>query len=184
MTHIRQATIADWPRIWELFQLVAASGEAFAYDETTSEETARALWFDPPTRCYVAEVQGCFAGTYYLRAQQPGRGSHVANAGYMVAPAFRGRKLAEVMCRHSLGEAWRQGFTAMQFNFVVSTNTAALRAWQKCGFTIVGRVPGAFRHRHGDLVDVLIMHRKLDAAAAASTLSEGTEDSTSAAQSR
>ncbi len=163
MTHIRQATIADWPRIWELFQLVAASGAAFAYDETTPEETARALWFDPPTRGYVAEVGGCFAGTYYLRAQQPGRGSHVANAGYMVAPAFRGQKLAQAMCRHSLWEAWRQGFTAMQFNFVVSTNTAAIRAWQKCGFAVVGRVPGAFRHRQGGLVDVLIMHRKLGA---------------------
>lgn len=173
MTHIRPATTADWPRIWELFQLVAASGDAFAYDETTPEETARALWFDPPTRCYVAEVGGCFAGTYYLRAQQPGRGSHVANAGYMVAPAFRGQKLAEAMCRHSLGEAWRQGFTAMQFNFVVSTNTAAIRAWQACGFAIVGRVPGAFRHRQGGLVDVLIMYRRLDAAAPASASPEG-----------
>ncbi|MCS6867010.1 MAG: GNAT family N-acetyltransferase [Gemmataceae bacterium] len=171
MMHIRQAIATDWPRIWELFQLVAASGEVFTYDETTTEETARQLWFAPPTHCFVAEVEGTFAGTYYLRANQPGRGSHVANAGYMVAPAFRGQKLAEALCRHSLAEARLRGFTAMQFNCVVSTNTAAIRAWQKCGFAIIGRVPGAFRHRHHGLVDVLIMHRALtdDATASAAT---------------
>ena len=49
----------------------------------------------------------------------------------------------------------------MQFNFVMSTNVAAVRAWEKCGFAVVGRVPGAFRHRELGFVDALIMHRVL-----------------------
>lgn len=160
-TVLRPSTEADWPHVWALFQSVAATGDAFAYDETTAEETARKLWFEPPAACFVCEVGGQFAGTYYVRPNQPGRGSHVANAGYMVAPAFGGRGLAAAMCRHSLDVARSRGFTAMQFNFVVAANAAAVRSWEKCGFAVVGRLPRAFRHRELGVVDALVMYRGL-----------------------
>lgn len=158
---IRPAVEADWPGVWELFRLVAAGGDVFAYDEGTTEEVGRKVWFDPLVTCFVAEIDGQFAGTYYVRPNAAGRGGHVANAGYMVAPAFRGRGLARAMCEHSLGAARRLGFTAMQFNFVVASNAAAVRTWEACGFSVVGRVPGAFRHRELGLVDALVMHRLL-----------------------
>jgi ribosomal protein S18 acetylase RimI-like enzyme len=158
---IRQATEADWPRVWALFRSVAAAGDVFAYDESTAEEVARKLWFDPPAVCYVAEVDGAFAGTYYVRPNQPGRGNHVANAGYMVDPAFRGRGLSVTMCEHSLDVARKLGFAAMQFNFVVASNAAAVRAWERCGFAVVGRLPRAYRHRELGFVDALVMFREL-----------------------
>ena len=161
MATIREATEADWPKVWALFQSVAANGDVFAYDESTTEETARKLWFDSPASCFVAEVEGEFAGTYYVRPNQSGRGDHVANAGYMVAPGFRGRGLSVAMCAHSLDVARELGFRAMQFNFVVSTNTAAIRAWERSGFAVVGRMPGAFRHKELKLVDALVMYRDL-----------------------
>jgi GNAT superfamily N-acetyltransferase len=161
VTTIRAATEADWAHIWALFQSVTASGDVFAYDESTTEDVARKLWFDPPAVCYVCTVDGSFAGTYYVRPNQPGRGNHVANAVYMVAPGFRGHGLSVKMCEHSLEVARTLGFAAMQFNFVVSTNAAAVRAWQKCGFAVVGRVPGAYRHKELGAVEVLIMHRAL-----------------------
>lgn len=161
MTTFRPANEADWPQVWALFQSVTAAGDAFAYDEATPEEVARKLWFDPPAACFICEAEGAFAGTYYVRPNQPGRGNHVANAGYMVAPGFRGRGLAVAMCEHSLDAARRLGFTAMQFNFVVSTNAAAVRAWERCGFAVVGRLPGAYRHRELGVVDALVMFRKL-----------------------
>jgi GNAT superfamily N-acetyltransferase len=161
MTTIRPAAEADWPSVWALFRSVAAGGDVFAYDESTTEGVARKLWFDLPAVCYVAEVAGAFAGTYFVRPNQPGRGAHVANAGYMVGPAFRGRGLAAALCEHSLGVARGLGFTAVQFNFVVSTNAAAVRAWERCGFAVVGRLPGAFRHRELGPVDALVMHRAL-----------------------
>jgi hypothetical protein len=55
-TVIREANEADWPHVWALFQSVTAAGGAFASDETTTEETARKLWFDPPAACFVCEV--------------------------------------------------------------------------------------------------------------------------------
>ena len=158
---IRPATEADWPHVWELFRSVAASGDVFAYDESTTEDTARKLWFNSPAVCYVAVIDEQFAGTYYVRPNQPGRGSHVANAGYMVMPTFRGRGLARAMCEHSLDVTRQLGFTAMQFNFVVATNTVAVRVWEACGFAVVARLPGVFRHASLGLVDSLVMFRVL-----------------------
>jgi len=79
----------------------------------------------------------------------------------MVMPTFRGRGLARTMCEHSLDTARRLGFTAMQFNFVVASNVAAVRTWEACGFAVVGRVPGAFRHAELGFVDALVMFRVL-----------------------
>jgi L-amino acid N-acyltransferase YncA len=161
MIHIREATRDDWPAIWEMFRDAAASGEVFAYDEHTSEEVARKLWAEPPATAFVADENGEVIGTYYVRPNQPGRGGHVANGGYMVARSARGRGLASLMCEHSLDAARTRGFTAMQFNFVVSTNVSAVRVWEKHGFAVVGRLPGAFRHAELGFVDALVMFRAL-----------------------
>jgi L-amino acid N-acyltransferase YncA len=158
---IREATAADWPAIWAMFREVVAAGDSFAYDEATPEEVARKLWAEPPAVAFVAEEDGRVVGTYYVRPNQPGRGGHVANAGYMVAAAARGRGLASALCGHSVETARRLGFRAVQFNFVVATNTAAVRVWEKHGFAVVGRLPGAFRHAELGLVDALVMFREL-----------------------
>ena len=49
------------------------------------------------------------------------------------------------MCAHSLERAKAQGFRAMQFNFVVSSNQRAVTLWKSLGFEIVGEIPEAFR---------------------------------------
>jgi L-amino acid N-acyltransferase YncA len=161
---IRPATEADWPAIWAMFRAVTAGGDVFAYDTDTPEAVARKLWFDPPARGFVAEDGGAILGTYFLRPNQPGRGDHVANGGYMVAESARGRGLATRMCEHSLETAARLGYRAMQFNFVVSSNEAAVRTWTKHGFEVIATLPAAFRHATLGFVDAFIMHRKLSAA--------------------
>lgn len=158
---IRPATEADWPAIWELFRAVTAAGDAFAYDTDTPEAVARKLWFDPPAVPFAAEEAGHILGTYYVRPNQPGRGDHVANAGYIVAEAARGRGLAAKLCGHSIDTATRLGFRAMQFNFVVASNEAAVKTWKKHGFAVVGTVPAAFRHAALGFVDAFVMHRML-----------------------
>ena len=161
MLTIRAATAADWPIIWEMFRQVAAGGDAFAYDADTPEVVARQLWIEPPARPFVAELDGSIAGSYYVRPNRPGRGGHVANGGYMVAAAARGLGVASALCGHSLETARQLGFQAMQFNYVLATNAAALRVWAKHGFAVVGRVPRAFRHDDLGYIDVLILHRQL-----------------------
>jgi ribosomal protein S18 acetylase RimI-like enzyme len=100
-------------------------------------------------------------GTYILRPNQSGGGSHVANAAFMVASDAQGCGVGRAMAEHCLNEARRIGFRAMQFNYVISTNTPAIRLWQELGFEIVGTLPGAFRHPQKGYVDVYVMFRSL-----------------------
>ncbi len=65
------------------------------------------------------------------------------------------------MLVHSLETGRAAGYLAMQFNFVVSTNTRAIALWQANGFDVVGRLPGAFRHPAQGFVDALVMFRQL-----------------------
>jgi ribosomal protein S18 acetylase RimI-like enzyme len=101
-------------------------------------------------------------GTFAIRANMPGLGDHVANAGYMVHKEYRGRGIAQAMCSYSLKEAKRLGYEAMQFNFVVASNVPGVEAWRKLGFKIIGTVPKAFRHAQFGSTDVHIMYRSLD----------------------
>lgn len=162
MATVRRAVAADTERIWEIFHTVVASGDTYAYAPTISREEALASWFRVDTSTYVAVEKDMVVGTYMLRPNQPGLGSHIANAAFMVDPSARGRGIGRLMGEHCLGEARRLGFRAMQFNFVVSTNLPAVRLWQTLGFQIVGRLPGAFRHTRLGFVDVYIMFKSLD----------------------
>ena len=158
---IRLATTADLPAIWRILQPVIRAGETYALPRDMSEADAIAYWCAPTNETFVAEQDGAIVGTYILRANQLGGGSHVANCGYMTASAAEGRGVARGMLEHSLVRARERGFRAMQFNFVVSTNERAVQTWQRYGFAIVGRLPGAFDHPRAGYVDALVMFREL-----------------------
>ncbi|MFN8573745.1 MAG: N-acetyltransferase [Gemmatimonadaceae bacterium] len=158
---IRLASDADWPAIWPLFRQVVSTGDTYTIAPEVSEADAKAYWMGKGLAVYVAEREGHVVGTYALRANQPGLGSHVANAGYMVDPAHSGEGIGTRMCEHSLVEARQRCFQAMQFNAVVSTNRRAVALWQRHGFVIIGTVPKGYNHRQLGLVDLYIMHRTL-----------------------
>lgn len=161
MVTIRSATAHDHEAIWKIFNAVVAPGDTYCFDPATGRDEALAYWLAPANRCFVAESDGNVAGTYILKANHAGLGSHVANAGFMVAPDARGAGVGRSMGAHALREARRLGFRAMQFNFVVSTNEPAVRLWQALGFRIVGTLPGAFRHAQKGFVDAYVMFRSL-----------------------
>jgi len=158
---IRPATPRDDGAIWRILEPTIRAGETYPLPRDLDERGALAYWRTPGHEVFVAEDGGEILGTYYMRANNRGGGAHVANCGYMTAEAARGRGIARAMCEHSLREAAARGFSAMQFNFVVSRNEAALHLWQSCGFEIVGRLPEAFNHPRFGRVDTLVLHRKL-----------------------
>lgn len=161
MVEIREATAANRDAIWDIFREVVAARDTYAFDPGIPRQDALGYWFQANTRTYIAESSGRIVGTYILRPNQSGGGSHVANAAFMVAPVARGRGIGRAMAEHCLTEGRRLGFRAMQFNFVVSTNDPAVGLWQKLGFKIVGTLPGAFRHPEKGYVDVYVMFRSL-----------------------
>jgi ribosomal protein S18 acetylase RimI-like enzyme len=158
---IRPATPADRGAIWAILEPVIRAGETYALDRELSEEEALAYWLGPDKAAFVAEEEGAIVGTYYLRPNQPGGGRHVANCGYVTGEAARGRGVARVMGLHSLDEARRRGYRAMQFNFVVASNMRAVGLWESLGFAVVGRLPLAFDHPRLGSVDALVMYRSL-----------------------
>ncbi len=159
---IRAASASDWNDIWPIFQEVVSQGGTYAYHVNTTRQEAEIHWLSAPRKTYVVEQDGRIFGTYYLKTNHDGPGSHVCNCGYMVSSAARGRGLATSMCEHSQDIARSLGYQAMQFNFVASANQGAVRLWKKLGFIIVGELPRAFKHPTQGYVDALVMYKWLD----------------------
>jgi L-amino acid N-acyltransferase YncA len=159
---IRPFEAADWSAVWALLEPVFRAGETFPHDPAITEAEAQVAWVERSQAVMVAvDASGALVGTYYLRPNSLALGAHVANAGYVVAEQSRRQGIGSRLCQHSLQTARRLGFRAMQFNLVVSTNSAGIRCWQRNGFQVVGTLPGAFRHRQLGYVDALVMFQGL-----------------------
>lgn len=161
MTEIREAIETDKPAIWQIIKAVIAGGDTYVFLPDASEDEMMAFWFTPDKHNYVAVDEGKVVATFWLRANNPGLGKHVGNAAYMVAPTAAGKGIGKQIALWSLDEARRLGFTAMQFNFVVKSNTVAVKLWQSVGFEIIGEIPDAFAHAENGLTNAYIMYRKL-----------------------
>lgn len=170
MVEIRPATEADKPAVWQIIKAVIAGGDTYTFAPDAPESEMLAFWFSPEKHVYVAMSEppasaggrsGEVLGTYWLKANQPGLGDHVGNGGYMVSPDAKGRGIGKLMAEHSIEEARRLGFHAIQFNFVVKSNTAAVNLWKSVGFEVIGEIPDAIRHSQNGLTNAYIMYRKL-----------------------
>ncbi|MBM7467226.1 GNAT family N-acetyltransferase [Microbacterium esteraromaticum] len=159
---IRDATAADWPQIFPFFAAIVEDGETYAYPDGLSSEQASALWMEQaPARTVVAVLDGRVVGSAKMGPNRPGRGSHVGTASFMVDPSVRGAGVGTALARHMIDWHRAQGFSAIQFNAVVETNTGAVRLWQSLGFEIIGTVPAAFVSRRHGLVGLHVMHLAL-----------------------
>jgi ribosomal protein S18 acetylase RimI-like enzyme len=159
---IRKYQESDWPMIWPILHATFSAGDTYTFSPDSTEAEIHNVWVEAPAATFVAcGPDGQMLGTYFIKPNHRGLGSHVCNCGYVVAPQARGQGIASLMCEHSQAEAIARGFRAMQFNFVVSTNEGAVRLWQKLGFSVVGRLPGAFHHQRLGYVDALVMFKQL-----------------------
>ncbi|PCE66684.1 GNAT family N-acetyltransferase [Sediminicola luteus] len=158
---IRKARASDYDTLWEIFQAVIQTEDTYVFPKNTSKEALTEHWLAPYMHTYVYEDAGQVLGTYIIKSNQTGLGDHVANASYMVHPKASGKGIGSALCAHSLTQAKTLGFTTMQFNLVVETNTRAIALWQRFGFTIMATIPKAFRHAQLGLVGAHIIYRPL-----------------------
>jgi L-amino acid N-acyltransferase YncA len=159
---IRPIVASDWDRVFEIFRAVVAEGETYAYSEDLTSEAARALWVEgPPGETVVALRDGVIVGTAKFGPNRPARGSHVSTASFMVAPDTRGTGVGRAMCEYVISRARDQGYAAMQFNAVVSTNEYAIELYRTLGFVTIGTVPEAFEHATLGRVGLDIMYLRL-----------------------
>ena len=161
MLEIRKAISADAGQIWKIIQPIILNGDTYVFDPKSTKEEMLVYWYGQDKHTYVATENDKIVGTFFIKDNQPGLGSHIANAAYMTLPAASGQGIGKTMGEFSLEEAKRLGYKAMQFNIVVKSNERALRLWEKLGFKIVGEIPEAFNHLQHGLTNAYILYRKL-----------------------
>jgi ribosomal protein S18 acetylase RimI-like enzyme len=162
MYEIRKFREPDWQSLWPMLRATFDAGDTYTFPPRCTEAEIHKAWVEIPAATFVAcDAAGTILGTYFIKPNQTGHGDHVCNCGYVVAPQSQGHGIATSMCEHSQRIAVELGFRAMQFNFVVATNERAVRLWERLGFAVVGRLPGAFRHPRRGLVDALVMFKTL-----------------------
>ncbi|MDF2636409.1 MAG: sortase-like acyltransferase [Pelosinus sp.] len=162
MIKIRRATNIDFDEIWTILHETFLKGDTYVFSPDTSKEEGFHIWMETPLATYVAIENEKIMGTYFIKPNQSGLGSHICNAGYIIASKFRGKGLGRAMCKHSLKEAIIFGFKGMQYNFVVASNHVAVELWKKCGFSIVGRLHNAYNHKEKGYVDAYVMYQWFD----------------------
>jgi ribosomal protein S18 acetylase RimI-like enzyme len=161
MITIREYRAEDKEQIWEIIKSVISTGDTYVYAADSPKEKMLEYWCAADKKTYVALFENKIVGSFYLKDNQPDLGSHIANAGYMVAPEAKGKRVGRMMAEFSLEEAKKLGYKAMQFNFVVKSNEIAVKLWQSLGFEIIGEIPEAFQHAEKGLTNAYIMYRQL-----------------------
>lgn len=161
--NIRKATEADYNKVWDIFSKVIATGDTYVFSPNTAKQDLQKHWFANYMQTYVAEdnLQNIL-GTYIIKPNQIDLGNHIANCSYMVSPDAQGKGVGKMLCKHSIETAKQLNFKAIQFNIVVSTNTAAVKLWEKFGFKIIGTTPNGFKHATLGFVDTYIMYKNLE----------------------
>ncbi len=158
---IHRAQPSDQTAVWQIIHSVIASGDTYVFDPRSSEAEMIDFWFGANKHTYVAKAEDQVVGTFIIKDNQPGLGSHVANASYMTSPEHFGKGIGTIMGKASLDIARELGYKAMQFNIVVSSNERAVRLWQRLGFKILGEIPEVFRHTKLGYVSAYVMWQKL-----------------------
>lgn len=158
---VSTASLSEFESALPFIRSIIAAGETYTLPQDMRDKEIRDYFFRDGNQVFKATIGNDIVGVYYLRPNQSGGGKHVANAGFMVSETARGKGVARTMAVHALKTAKGAGFEAMQFNFVVSANTVAVKLWQNLGFNILGVIPKGFEHPREGKVDAFIMHRFL-----------------------
>lgn len=164
---IRKATPDDFPQMLPIFREVIQGGDTYDFEETASDQDAYDYWFGKGVNSWVmvessGEGQGDqVLGYYKIIQNHRGRGSHVANASFMVSSAARNKGIGRKMGEDCIRNAKAMGFRAIQFNFVISTNEPAMHLWKSLGFKELCHLPGAFNHKKLGFVDAVIFFMEL-----------------------
>jgi len=159
-TSIRAASAGDLDAMWAIFDAAIGAGDSLPFGEGFDRQTFQAHLFGSHA-AYVALRGGSVVGMYKMGPNYPDHGAHIASATYAVAPDAQGQGVGRALVADSLQRARQEGFLAMQFNYVVTTNAPAMALYRTFGFEQVGALPRAFRHRELGLVDACVLYRTL-----------------------
>jgi GNAT superfamily N-acetyltransferase len=153
---IRTATVDDHDDLFVAFSRIVGAGEGFPQSPPVTRHEFDDYWVAHSSAISVARFGSYLIGAYYIKPNFVGRAAHIANAGYFVLAAYRGTGVGRSLVEHSMLEARRLGFDALQFNLVFESNPVRTM-YERLGFSEIGRVPKAV-----DGEDALIYWRSLE----------------------
>ena len=148
-----------------LYRVIVDEGTSYPHDRFPDDEEFQDYWIRGKSTVVVYLANrvhdGRMLGAFYLKPNWPGRARHVANAGFIVAPEWRGKGLGRLLGVTMLRYARDLGYQSVLFNLVFSENVTARQLWQKLGFQELGIIPGAVLKNDGTFQDAIIMWRSL-----------------------
>lgn len=157
---IRKFYDTDLPEMVKIWNDVVEDANAFPQIDKLSKEEAKAF-FASQTFTGVAIGENRVLGLYILHPNNIGRCGHIANASYAVHKNYRGYHIGEQLVRHSLNTGREFGFSLLQFNAVVRTNTGAIHLYEQIGFHRVGIIPKGYLLGDGKYEDIMIYYIEL-----------------------
>lgn len=154
---IRQFTKSDVAAAILIWNQVIEDGIAFPQLDLLDMDTGL-TFFEEQTYTAIAcnEDNGDIVGLYILHPNNVGRCGHICNASYAVKKDVRGQHIGEKLVTHCLSQAKKLGFSIMQFNAVVKSNTHALALYKKLGFIQLGIIPKGFLMKDGRYEDIVL----------------------------
>lgn len=140
-----------------IWNQVVEEGKAFPQMDKLSGESANELFEQQSYTGLAYDESGDgIVGLYILHPNNVGRCGHICNASYAVRDDMRGRRIGERLVRHCMQKAKELGFSILQFNAVVASNTPALHLYEKLGFVRLGTIPGGFLMKDGHYEDIIV----------------------------
>jgi L-amino acid N-acyltransferase YncA len=148
-----------------LYRVIVEEGTSYPHNQFPSDEEFQDYWIRRKITIAVYLANRVhdekMLGAFYLKPNWPGRAGHVANAGFIVAPEWRGKGLGRLLGVTMLRYARALGYRSVLFNLVFSENGTARQLWQKLGFQELAIIPSAVLKNDGTFQDASIMWRSL-----------------------
>ena len=164
---IREATPSDVIQYRELrLGALQDSPTAFSGDHQMNLDKPMSFWegrlsFDEHGTLFFATVENNPIGMTGVRIGESPKTKHGASIwGVYVRPEWRGLHIAEALIEACVGWAKLRQVNIVKLG-VTTTNTSAVRCYERCGFTIYGNEPRAMLYE-GKYYDEYLMSRDID----------------------
>lgn len=159
--------------LFDEFNMELERGDTFPHYHPIQFDDFQNYWFgafsaimllgnEPIIRDDRAWEKECL-GSFFIRANYPGRSCHVCTANFLVNAGIRGQGIGRTLVESYIEWAPKLAYTYSVFNLVYETNVAARKIFDALSFKKVGRIKGAghLKDNENGPVDALIYGKEL-----------------------
>lgn len=154
------------------FNMEVERGDTFPFFDTLGIDDFRNYWFGAFAAVMVLgdELQldrqrqwekECL-GSFFIKANFPGRSSHICTGGFLVNAGIRGKGIGKTLTECFLDWAPKLGFTSAVFNLIFETNVGTRRIFESLNFKRIGKIKAAgILKGNENAVDAIIYGKEL-----------------------